>query len=134
MPGLVTAKGNIVKAYLMFMVLNFLSGYIFCFTAAFCCPYSVLLSCAWRCSGGVFCCTRFMRGLKYPYSIALSCRNQAIVEDGARAHECNPWRQMQPMLRMVLWACAFSWFYFGSVSNSLRLCLARLYITWCRFK
>ena len=73
-------------------------------------------------------------GLKYPHSIALSCRNQAIVEDGARAHECSPWRQMQPMLRVVLWACAFSWFYFGSVSNSLCLCLARLYIIWCRFK
>ena len=53
LPGFVTAKCNIVKAYLMFMVLNFLSGYIFCFTAAFRCPYSVLLKLClamqWRC-------------------------------------------------------------------------------------
>lgn len=135
LPGLVTAKGNIVKAYLMFMVLNFLSGYIFCFTAAFRCPYSVLLRCVWRCCGGVFFCRIvFTRGLKYPHSIAVFGSNQTIVEDGARAHEYSLWRQMQPMLRMVLWACAFSWFYFGSVSNSLCLCLARLYIIWCRFK
>ena len=118
----------------MFMVLNFLSGYIFCFTAAFRCPYSVLLSCAWRCSGGVFYCIVFTRGLKYPHSVAVFDSNQTIVEDGARAQEYSLWQQMQPMLRMVLWACAFSWFYFGSVSNSLCLCLARLYIIWCRFK
>lgn len=81
-----------------------------------------------------FCCIVFTRGLKYPHSVAVFDSNQTIVEDGARAHEYSPWQQMQPMLRMVLWACAFSWFYFGSVSNSLCLCLARLYIIWCRFK